>query len=163
MLTRHKTGHISEAEVSFRWDLPPSSSSPWTYPPWPCWLSWVAWWPHLWPVPDPDLRRTTATTTTTGPTMDTTGMPLLEAPLLLLQFSTDTTVTTESATWTATAATALRVTTTTAETPASGPAATTPTAGWVSQCDNVSRVTRVLVTSGGEPRGCLRLSCGLLR
>ncbi len=73
MLTRHKTGHISEAEVSFRWDLPPSSSSPWPCPQWPCWLSWVAWWPPLRQVPDPDPRRTTATTTTTGPTMDTTG------------------------------------------------------------------------------------------
>ena len=50
----------------------------------------------------------------------------LRSPLLLLQCSTDTT---ESATWTATAATALPATTTTAETPASGPAATTPTAG----------------------------------
>ena len=58
----------------------------------------------------------------------------LRSALLLLQCSTDTT---ESATWTATAATALPATTTTAETPASGLVATTPTAGWVSQCDNV--------------------------
>ena len=50
----------------------------------------------------------------------------LRSPLLLLQCSTDTT---ESATWTATAATALPARTTTAETPASGPAATTQTVG----------------------------------
>ena len=50
----------------------------------------------------------------------------LRSALLLLQCSTDTT---ESATWTATAATALPATTTTAETPASGLVATTPTAG----------------------------------
>ena len=51
------------------------------------------------------------------------------SPLLLLQCSTLSTDTTESATWTATAATALPATTTTAETPASGLVATTPTAG----------------------------------
>ena len=50
----------------------------------------------------------------------------LRSLLLLLQCSADTT---ESATWTATAATALPARTTTAETPASGLVATTPTAG----------------------------------